>query len=134
VKEGMSFYTLGTSGFVAVTDVVKITRDLMKSHFSNNRFTLVAQNMTFKEILSSIAKALKVKKPNREASQLLMEILWRADAILALCFGKKRQFTKATARASHSKSLYSNEKVTNALNFKFVDIHQYIEEISKLES
>lgn len=134
VEEGMSFYTLGTSGFVAVTDVVKITRDLMKSPFSNNRFTLVAQNMTFKEILSCIAIVLKVKKPNREASQLLMEILWRADAVLALCFGKKRQFTKATARASYSKSLYSNEKVINSLNFKFKDIHQYIEEISKLKS
>ena len=131
VEEGMSFYTLGTSGFVAVTDVVKITRDLMISNFSNNRFTIVAQNITFKEILSSIATVLKVKKPNREASQLLMEILWRVDAFLTLCFRKKRQFTKATARASYSKSLYSNEKVVNALNFKFVDIHQYIEEISK---
>jgi nucleoside-diphosphate-sugar epimerase len=134
VADGLSYYTMGTSGFVSVIDVVKITTDLMNSEFSNNRFTLVAQNMTFKEVLCSIATVLKVKKPTREASQLLMEILWRVDAFLAICFGKKRQFTKATARASHSKSLYSNQKIKDALNYNFTDIHQYIKEISVLES
>jgi nucleoside-diphosphate-sugar epimerase len=134
VSEGLSYYTLGSSGFVSVKDVVKITRDLMNGDFSNNRFTLIAQNMTFKEVLCSIATVLKVKKPTREASQLLMEILWRVDAFLAICFGKKRQFTKATARASYSKSLYSNQKVKDTLKYNFEDINQYIKEISVLKS
>ena len=133
VADGLSFYTLGTTGFVAVSDVVRICNELMNSDIKNERFTLIAENITFRDILNSIAAALHVQKPTKHAKPYLMELIWRLDWILSVVFGQKRQFTKATAKASYSKSLYSNQKIKDTLNTEFADVKEYIKEISKLK-
>ncbi|MFV5687712.1 NAD-dependent epimerase/dehydratase family protein [Flavobacterium sp. ZT3R25] len=132
VKKGMSFYTLGSSGFVAVTDVVRIATQLMKSEIQNESFTLIAKNIIFRDILNSIADTLLVKRPAIHAKPLFMKICWKIDWILSNIFMQKRQLTSAIAKASYSKNEYSNEKITTALNTEFLDIHQYIKEISNL--
>ncbi|TCK54465.1 nucleoside-diphosphate-sugar epimerase [Flavobacterium sp. 90] len=133
VANGLSFYTLGNTGFIAVNDVVKIARDLMKSDIRNERFTLIADNIVFRDILNTIADTLKVKKPTIHAKPFLMNFLWIADGIFSTLFFQKRSITKATAKASYSKNLYSNEKIKTALEGTvFSDIHRYIQEVSKL--
>lgn len=132
VQKGLSFYTLGSSGFVAVTDVVRIATLLMESKIHNERFTLLAKNVIFRDLLNSIADSLHVKRPTIYAGPLLMEISWRIDWILSNIFRKKRAVTSATAKASYSKNEYSNEKIKTALKTEFLDIHQYIKEISAL--
>ena len=133
VADGLSFYTLGTTGFVAVSDVVRVCNELMNSDIKNERFTLIAENITFRDILNSIAAALHVQKPTKHAKPYLMELIWRFDWILSVVFGQKRQFTKATAKASYSKSLYSNQKIKDTLNTEFADVKEYIKEISNLK-
>jgi dihydroflavonol-4-reductase len=132
VANGLRFYTLGTTGFVAVTDVISIAFQLMKSQIINERFTLIAENILFKEILETIADSLKVKKPSLHATPLFMKIGWRIDWILSTVFFKKRKLTRATAKASYSKNLYSNEKIKKTLLIEFLDIKQYIASISHL--
>jgi dihydroflavonol-4-reductase len=132
VAGGMSYYTLGKTGFVAVTDVVEIAIQLMKSEICNERFTLIAQNIVFREILNSIADSLKVKKPTIHAKPLLIEIGWRIDWLLAAVFKRKRELTRATAKASFSTQEYSNEKIKAVIKKDFIDVHQYINEISHL--
>ncbi|UFH47481.1 NAD-dependent epimerase/dehydratase family protein [Flavobacterium galactosidilyticum] len=134
VVEGLTFYTLGTTGFVAVSDVVRICNALMNSDIKNERFALVANNITFRDILNSIADALQVQKPTKHAKPYLMELVWRIDWILSIVFGQKREFTKATAKASYSKSLYSNQKIKDTLHIEFTDIKEYIKVISKLKA
>ena len=132
VANGLSFYTLGSTGFITVDDVVKISRQLMHSEIKNERFTLIADNIIFKDILDTIAEVLKVKKPSRHAKPLFMNFLWMADGIFSTLFFQKRRLTKATAKASYSKNLYSNEKIKTALGTVFTDVHQYVRDISKL--
>jgi dihydroflavonol-4-reductase len=132
VANGLSFYTLGSTGFVTVNDVVRIAFELMKSNIKNERFTLIADNIVFRDILSTIAEVLKVKKPRFHANPLFMNFLWIADGIFSTLFFQKRQMTKATAKASYSKNLYSNEKIKTALGTVFLDVHQYIKDTSKL--
>lgn len=132
VANGLSFYTLGSTGFISINDVVKISHQLMKSDIKNERFTLIADNIVFKDILDTIAEVLNVKKPSRHAKPLFMNFLWVADLIFSTLFFQKRRLTKATAKASYSKNLYSNEKIKNALGTVFLDVHQYVKEVSKL--
>jgi dihydroflavonol-4-reductase len=54
------------------------------------------------------------------------------DWVLANIFRKKRQLTRATAKASYSEYEYSTEKIKTALKTDFLDIHQYIKEILNL--
>jgi len=129
---GLSFYTLGNTGFIAVNDVVKTAYDVMKSSIQNERFTLIAANITFKDLLNTIADVLKVKRPTIHAAPLLMNLLWIADGIFSTLFFQKRSLTKATAKASYSKTLYSNEKIKTALGTVFLDVNEYIRDTSKL--
>jgi dihydroflavonol-4-reductase len=132
VKKGLPFYTLGSTSFVAVTDVVRIMFQLMKSETINERFILISQNLVFRDVLNTIADCFKVKKPNVHASPFLVSIYWRIDWILATIFRQKRKFSKATAVATYSKNAHSNEKIKNVLKTEFLDIHPYIKAILSL--
>ena len=46
LKKGLSFYTKGTTGFIAVEDVVNCMILLMKNNINGQRYTLVAENST----------------------------------------------------------------------------------------
>lgn len=132
VANGLSFYTLGNTGFITINDAVRVAFELMKSNIKNERFTLIADNIIFRNVLNTIAEVLKVKKPTIHATPIFMNLLWMADAIFSTLFFQKRNITKATAKASYSKNLYSNEKIKTALGTVFLDVHQYINEASKL--
>jgi dihydroflavonol-4-reductase len=132
VANGLSFYTMGTTGFVAVTDVVQIATALMNGEIKNERFTLIAQNIVFRDVLNAIADSSKTKKPSIHAKPFAMEILWRIDWLMSNVFFQKRKLPQATAKASYSNKLYSNEKIKNALKTDFQGIDQYIKKIAKL--
>lgn len=126
VSGGLSYYTLGTTGFISVTDVVSISYELMNSTIKNERYTLIAQNIMFRDFLNTVADALQVKRPHKEASPLMVEIAWRIDAIATWLLNRKRKLTQATAVASYSTNRYSNDKIKKALNYKFLDMKEYI--------
>lgn len=132
IEKGFPFYTKGTTGFVAVIDVVRLMVQLMKSEIKNERFALVANTISFQELFNSMADAHKVKRPWVYISPFVIGILWRLDWVFSTFFRTKRILDKETAIASYSESLYSNEKVKNALKIDFLDIHHYIKEISIL--
>ena len=132
VKNGLKFYTLGSTGFVAVTDVVRMAQELMQSEVKNERFTLIAENSVFRDILNAMADALGVQRPEIHAKPFLMKILWRLDWFVSNVFQQKRKLSKATARASYSENNYSNQKIKDCLKTDFTGIPQYIKEISKL--
>jgi dihydroflavonol-4-reductase len=132
VKKGLPFYSKGSTGFVAVSDVIDIMYQLTKSPICGERFTIISQNITYKDFLFSIADSLKVKRPQYHATPFLMSTICKLDWLASNLLGRKRLISKATARSSYSTDLYSNEKIKNALNFKFIDVSDYINEISKL--
>jgi dihydroflavonol-4-reductase len=132
VKNGLPFYTKGSTGFIAVTDVVTIMYELMKSDIHGERFTLISQNITFQNLLFTIADSLKVKRPKYHATPFIMNTLSKLDWIASNIFGQKRQLSKASARSSYSNDLFSNEKTKNALNIEFIGVHDYIKKITEL--
>ena len=104
VAKGLSFHTLGTTGFIAVTDVVETSIQLMNSDVKNERFTLIENNYSFQEILNCIADSLKIKRPQWHATPFLVNVFWRVDWFLSTFFFKKRKLSRASAKASYSKT------------------------------
>jgi hypothetical protein len=64
----MPYYTLGQTGFIAVTDVVQIT--YVNGITLKRTFTLIAQNIIYR---ATVAKQL-VNNLQKEASPFLMEL------------------------------------------------------------
>lgn len=132
VKNGLPFYTKGSTGFIAVSDIVNVMYQLMKSEIHGERFTLISQNITFQNLLFTIADSLKVKRPKYHATPFMMNALSKLDWIASNVFSQKRQLSKASARSSYSTDLFSNEKIKKALNIEFTGVHDYINKITEL--
>ncbi|SNR14055.1 NAD-dependent epimerase/dehydratase family protein [Tenacibaculum jejuense] len=129
IQKGLKFYTEGITGFVGVKDVVKSLIMLANSNTINERFILISENKSFKEIFQSIAKNLNVKEPKIKISKLVTSVAWRIDWFLTLITGKQPFLTKNSARSAHNKEYYSSQKIIDTLDFGFEPIEKVIEDV-----
>ena len=126
IKKGLHFYTEGVTGYVGVTDVVKIMMLLMQSSIQNERFILVAENVSFKWIFDTIADGFKVKKPTVKVTKLMSEIGWRVASVISLFSNKQPIITKHSAKSIHHKKNYSSKKIIETLQYIFEPISTVI--------
>ena len=129
VKNGLSFYTKGNIGIVAVEDVTKCMIQLMKSSINGERYTLVGENISTKILLDFIAEELKVKKPSIEASKWMTSIAWRMDWLISKLLNRKRKLARSTATSSHSTTTFDTSKIEKELNFTFQKKESYLKAI-----
>ena len=130
IKKGISFYTNGKTGYVAVKDVVKIMEKLMNSEISGKRFVVISENKSYKEVFQKIAKSLNVKPPTREAKIWMTELYWRSDWFLSTFFGKKRIFSKSASKSAHNHEFISNKKVITTFDYEFQSVDELIDEVA----
>jgi nucleoside-diphosphate-sugar epimerase len=134
VKKGLLFYTKGQTGYIGVTDVVKIMIHLMNSSINGERFSLIAEHLTYENSIKTIAKYMESKSPKFYAKPWLTSFGWRIDWFLTTFLGKKRLLSKYAAYTLHSIDIYSNEKIKNpevsGLDYEFQSIDSVIKNIA----
>lgn len=131
IKKGLKYYTKGATGFVTADDVVKCMHLIMKSDIKKERFTLVAENISFEDLSNLIAASLNKKKPSVYVKPWITNLAWKIDWLASALFFKKRKLSKSTAISLHTKSQFDNSKIKNAINFEFEGIAGYISKISR---
>ncbi|XCF06226.1 NAD-dependent epimerase/dehydratase family protein [Tamlana crocina] len=129
--KGLSFYTAGSVGLVAVEDVVSVMVELMDSTISNERYILVAEDWSYKKFLQTLAKSVNAKPPKKEINKTLLNIAWRLDWLTHKITGKRRQLTKQLAKSLTTKHDYSSQKIKDALDFEFQDMENTINSVGK---
>ncbi|WNW01007.1 SDR family oxidoreductase [Tenacibaculum sp. HL-MS23] len=129
INNGLKFYTEGITGFVGVKDVVKAMTSLINSDVKNERFILVSENKSFKDILVAIADGLHKKRPYIKIGEITTGILWRIDWLLTLLTRKEALLTKNSAKSSHTKSFYSSKKIEKETGFEFELIDNVINSV-----
>jgi nucleoside-diphosphate-sugar epimerase len=134
IDKGLKYYTTGTSGYVDVWDVSDIMFKLMKSDINNERYILVAENLSFNEFQKKVAQALGVNPAKKEANRLILELGWRLDWLSSKLFGKRRKLSKQMAKSVRSKTIYDNSKIKDALHLEFSTIDNSIQQVSKYYS
>ena len=122
----MRFFTKGTTGLVAVTDVTKAMFQLMKSDSNGERFVLVAEVMSFEKLLKIIADSLQLRAPAIHAKPWLTSVYWRIDWLLSVLLQRKRKYSKIMAHSLHQISDYSNEKIRSEFDFEFQNMEAYL--------
>lgn len=131
VYNGFKYYTEGVTGFVSVQDVVKSMLLLMKTDVKNERFILVSENKSFKEIFFLIADAFGKKPPLKKINPWQTAIFWKVSSILSFISRKEPLLSKYSAKSAHSISEYSSDKIKKSLNFEFEPIENTIKKICK---
>lgn len=129
VAKGTKYYTEGSTGFVAVIDVVRIMVELMKSNNSGERYILIAENIDFKNLIDMIAQGLNIKAPTFNARKWMIEMAWRLDWFWSFVSFSKRKLPKSVARSLHTKDIYSSEKIKQELGVDFIPVLNYVKEI-----
>jgi len=131
VRKGLLFYTNGGSGYVDVSDVAKAMILLTNSDISGERYILVGENCSNKDILGWMADGFNKRRPFIPIGE---KILWLAGFIAELV-GRIFNFTpvidRGTARSATNREYYSNRKIIQATGFAFTPIEQCISEVCK---
>ena len=130
IKNGQLFYTLGKLGIVAVEDVVKAMTALMKSSISGERFILVAEDVTYKELFDSIAEFLPAKKPKYLVKKWQVQMARVFEFIFTTLFFRKRILTKSTINSLFNLEVHDTSKIKNAIDFKFCDMKVILKELT----
>ncbi len=131
INNGFNYYTEGVTGFIGVKDVVQIMQKLMQSTIKNERFILVAENISFKTLFYQIADALNKNRPKIKVTNFLSEFVWRLDWIKSKVTGKTPLITKNSAKSSQSKYYFSSKKIETALKYKFEKIESIIQNVGQ---
>lgn len=131
VYNGFKYFTEGITGFVGVKDVVKTMILLTESTIKNQRFILVSENKTYKDVLFAIADGFGKKRPSKKIKPWQTSILWRFSAFVAKISGVQPLLSKYSARSAHSISKYSSQKIKEALNYQFEKVDTVIKDVCK---
>ncbi|MEN8879459.1 MAG: SDR family oxidoreductase [Polaribacter sp.] len=131
VYNGFKYYTEGITGFVAVQDVVKPMIQLMQSSVKNERFILISENKSFKDVFFSIADAFGKKRPYKKVKTWQTEIAWRVSWIVSKVNGVSPLLTKHSAKSAHNITKYSSQKVIHAIDYQFEAIDTSIQRITR---
>lgn len=133
VKEGLQYYPTGTTGFVAVEDVVKVMLLLEENQIQNERFIVNAENRSYKDIFEQIALALNVKAPSKQGSHTVASAIWRIERAKQFLFKTKPLLTKETVESSMQTLNYNNEKLLKAFpDFEYEKIDEVIRRIAEV--
>ena len=119
IHKGLKHYTTGVNGFVDVRDVSKAIISLTQSTTHSEKYILVGENLSYKEVFEEIAKCLDKPIPNKPASKLLLEFVWRAALLKSFFNGRSPAITKETARVTSQKFYYDSSKIKKELSFEF---------------
>jgi nucleoside-diphosphate-sugar epimerase len=129
IDTGLPFYTNGVTGFVDVQDVVRIMISLMESDFENERYILVAENLTYRDVLFKIADNMNKRRPSIRLNRWMTEFIWRFELVKSKITLIPPLLTKHTARSSISNHPFSSQKIIDALDFSFTKMDECINRV-----
>ena len=125
----MRFYPTGSTAVVAVEDVVNVLIKLMKSDILNERFILVAKNISQKELLSKIATSIGIKPPNIPLKKWFLYSVFLFEKIFKLIGIRKNFLSIALIETLTSNQKYKGSKICGAINFHYSNIDETIKRI-----
>lgn len=134
VKKGLKYYTQGSTGFVAVIDVVRLAQLLMNSKLANQRYVLIADSYLYRDIINSICDSMGLKQPEIGLKSWQLAAASKIDWLLTQLGLKKRALTQDMARTLHTQTNYSNQKIKKDLEIDFTDIHLYIKTLAGIKN
>jgi len=124
-------YTEGITGFVGVDDVVSVLLKGMNSTVKNERFILVSENVSFKELLFLIADSFDKKRPKIKVTSFIAAVGWRLSWLKSKITGGQNTFSKHTASSVNNTYYYDNSKTKKFFDFDFQEMNEVIQVISQ---
>ena len=130
VYKGLRYSTDGVTGYIGVLDVVKGMVSLLNSDCKNERFIMVAENLSFLDFTTLISNAFNIAPPKKVAHKWMLALAWRMDWLNHKLRAKKRRLTKNLSKTLVHKNYYSSDKfLKTEIEFQFTPISKVVAEV-----
>lgn len=129
VRKGLPFYIDGGSGYIGVKDVVTALMHIRKKGLFGERYVLVSENNTNKEILSMIARGFGRRPPFIRIGLPLLILAGKMMGTAGKIFGFNPPLNVSSARSSAYRTFFSSEKAKNHLYMDFTPVKMVIEDV-----
>ena len=113
----------GGTGFVDVRDVVKIFLELINQQVYNQKFVVISENKSYREVFDLVS--INSKRSVKNVSNTTLKII-KNLSIFSRIFGGK-YMTKANYYSLTTYTKYDNSKVKNLLQYEFIPIKEAID-------
>lgn len=130
VKNGLSYYPVGSHGYVGTEDVARAVMLLMNSERINEKFIISAGNYRHREILADIATAVGSKAPEKKATAWMLGLVWRWEWIAARIKKRKARITRELALTMQADLSFSGTKMLEIDGFHYTPIGKAIEDMA----
>lgn len=124
--KGNMFYTDGSTAYVDANDVANVMIQLMDKEIFGERFILIENSYSFKDIFGWVQQKFGRSAPSIKLGRFVLFFGRIADGIFSKIFSKDRVLTKNTVRTMFGHKKYSNAKVKSALNFEFKPVPEVL--------
>jgi len=130
IYNGFRFYTNGVNGFVGVKDVAQAMITLAEGEINAERYLLVAENRSYREIFGMMAQGLGKPEPKIEITKA--HVRWLKWPLRIYNFlHKKSTVTLETLKTSVKEHRYDHQKILTDIGFKFTPIEEVIKDSCK---
>ena len=134
VYDGLPFYPKGGTGIVDAKDVADFIVRLLESSEVGERFILSAENLSYKEIFTKMAKVMDRKPPSKPAPRWMLTLLWRLEKVRCFITGKNPLITRESVVSTAHQSNYDNTKSLGFEDFEYKGADETIAEYSRAYS
>ena len=131
MSAGASIYPLGTAGFVDVRDVARGVLGLLDRRIDRDRFLLVAENWSWKELLTRIARSVDASPPTYGMPAWQSALLWPVEVLRARLTDAQPRVTRATHRNMQAQFTYDGSRYVTEMGSDYVPLETSIAEIGK---
>jgi len=128
VRKGLMFYTRGGTGYVDVRDVAHVMIRLMKSEITGERFILVGENCSNKDVLNWMADGLGKPRPKIAVGKRTLLTIGGLLEIVGKVFRFHPLIDRGTARSATHREYYSSRKIEETIGFTFTPIAKCIQD------
>ena len=133
VRKGLPFYTYGGSGYIDVQDVAKLMIKLTNGTVTAERFILVAENCSNKDVLSWMADGYGKRRPTIGINKKFLLAIGYFSEMVGKILPITPVLDRSLARSASNRAFYSNNKIIEITNFQFNSIEKCIIEVCKFD-
>ena len=132
IDKGLNYFFSKTTGFVGVQDVVKAAITAMGSNIQNEQYIMVAENLSFKEVLGLVAESIQKPSPKKPLKPWMVFIGWIYQSFANFLFGTKKLINPEDYKSLFKHSFYSSAKLKSEFSFEYTPIRKVIIETGKI--
>ena len=129
IARGLPFYPTGQVGIVDVRDVADAVKIVIEKNINGVRVILCAENWSYKDFFSYVAKKLGVSSPKYPLSPFIGKAFIGLEKLRSMFTNKKQTLSTDNLKSTSVWPNYSNELSKSLLNIQYRSVTETIDDM-----